>query len=210
MNPFDASGRQEPAAVVPALPDALDQRFSRVARHAIKAQLHEAYANSWCTLLAFPEQCGEAVLVEGFLIIDFPERMIAVCEHGWLQRTNGSIIDPTLFVEPLPQETQLFYVAGVKRSRLEVALLLGTSRSFPVVRSDGRFGDDGMGHPQYRAAYHAARSHSVHRAHLSSPPKEVVLLLAQEPEIDLSGLVAEAKQSGEEHSPINDPTQEER
>jgi hypothetical protein len=106
---------------------------------------------------------------------------------------------------------QIFYVAGVKRSRLEVSLLLGTVRSFPAVRSDGRFGENGMGHPHYLAALHSACFHSVHRAQRSSPPKEIVLLLAQEPEIDISELMAEAKkQTGEEHPPTDNPTTKER
>jgi hypothetical protein len=203
MKPSDASGGSEPVAVVQGLHEVLDQRLSRVIQHAIEARLQAPYDNAWRTLLAFPRECGEATFIEGFLVIDLPE-VVIVCEHGWLRKEDGSIIDPTILLQPLPSGTQIYYVTGIQRPRLEVALLLGKSQQLPAVRSDGRFDEDGMGHPHYQAAYHAARSHSFHRAHLSSPPKEVVSLFAQEPEMDLSGSADRA--NGEENPSTDAPT----
>jgi hypothetical protein len=185
MKPSDASW-QEPIAVVRALNEVLDRRLSRVIQYAIEAKLQAPYDNAWRTLLAFPEACEQATFIEGFLVIDLPEEVI-LCEHGWLQREDdGSIIDPTILVQPLPSGSEAFYVAGIQRTRLDVAVLLGKPQQFPAVRGDIRFGPDGMGHPQYRAASKAARDHSVTCALRSSPPKEIIFLLAQEPEANLT------------------------
>jgi hypothetical protein len=184
MKPSDASW-QEPIAVVQVLDEVLDRRLSRVIQYAIEAKLHTPYDNAWRALLAFPEACEQATFIEGFLVIDLPEEVI-ICEHGWLRREDGSIIDPTILVQPLPSGSQIFYVAGIQRTRLDVAVLLGKPQQFPAVRSDRRFEPDGMGHPQYRAALLAARDHSVICARRSLPPKEIIFLLAQEPEANLT------------------------
>jgi hypothetical protein len=202
MKPSDASW-QEPVAVVQALDEVLDRRLSRVIQYAIEAKLQAPYDNAWRALLAFPVSCEQATFIEGFLVIDLPEEVI-LCEHGWLQREDGSIIDPTILVQPLPSGSEVFYVAGIQRNRLDVAVLLGKPQQFPAVRSDTRFGPDGMDHPQYRAALLTARDHSVTCAHRSSPPKEIIFLLAQEPEANLTQEVIGGKLTldAEEEEPV--------
>jgi hypothetical protein len=101
MNPSDAFGGPEAVALVQAMHEVVDQRFSRVIQHAIEARLHAPYDNAWRTLLAFPKECGEATFIEGFLVIDLPE-VVIVCEHGWLRKEDGAIIDPTILLQPLP------------------------------------------------------------------------------------------------------------
>ncbi|GHO98661.1 hypothetical protein KSF_087090 [Reticulibacter mediterranei] len=185
MKLSDASGWSESVAVAQPMQKVLDYKLSRLIMHAIGAVLAAPYDNAWRAWLAFPNECEQAMLIEGFLVIDLPEEVI-LCEHGWLQQKDGSIIDPTILVQPLPPGARVFYVAGVQRTRLEVAVLLGKPQQFPAVRSDPRFGEDGMGHPQYRAAFLAARDHCLLRARLGSPPKEIIFLLAQEPDANLT------------------------
>lgn len=163
--------------------EVLDLEQSRLLQQAVEAAPHHPFENALKILLAFPDLFGRGAFIEGFLLVEEPDTVFVI-EHGWCETADGAVIDPTIVLQ-VSLGQPVFYVAGVRRSWGETVRLATAGQSFPAVRGD-RYGADGMDHPAYRAAFLAASEKSAALARSACPPKEIVILTAQDPDGDLS------------------------
>ena len=116
------------------------------------AQWGHCYENSFRAFFAFPTLFfPDGKFVEGWVVFTSATR-VALMEHSWLI-SGAVIIDPTLVLEITPNQAVFFY-PGVIRSWTETDQL--ENELFPHVRFSD-YGEDGMGHPGYNAAYVAAK-----------------------------------------------------
>lgn len=83
--------------------------------------------------------------VEGFVRLDYLGHIVV--EHGWVELSDGTIIDPTI------PDKDVTYFPGVRYSREEV---LGKKQSEPPFVWGGKHGWGGFGHPEYRKAHEKA------------------------------------------------------
>jgi hypothetical protein len=118
----------------------------------IGARWGHCYENAYPAFFAFPELFEPGgFLVEGWVVFEDDKRVV-LFEHGWCM-CGEHIIDPTIVLNVAPDQP-LYFFPGVFRGRAELEAL--ENELFPHVRFDS-YGDDGMGHPGYRAAYDAAQ-----------------------------------------------------
>jgi hypothetical protein len=144
----------------------------------VEAQPNGCYLNAWLAVLSLPDLFSKGHLIEGWMVLE-TESTVEVIEHGWCELADGRIIDPSLpFL--IPTGEHISYFAGVRHRQEEVRALEG--QMFPQARFDGQYGEDGLGHPQYRAAYQAAVEKAQWLASHRQPEKEVVIEPAQLPE----------------------------
>lgn len=162
------------------LHDAMLIGLSRFLAAAIDAQPFQCSRNAWRTLVEFPElfRVGGR-LVEGWFVIEESER-ITINEHVWCELATGQIVDPSVLLL-VPATTPVFYFPGVARDYAETEALEG--ELFPHVRFDGRHGEDGLGHPGYKAARQAALRKVYARAFTQQPPKAMQFLTAGDVEM---------------------------
>jgi hypothetical protein len=139
------------------------------------------FDNAWRLFLrSFPEVFyPDGKFIEGWYVLDFPEKVV-MNEHGWCELPDGTMLDPTV-VLMVPPDQPVFYFPGVTRSWEEVHTLVQEEQWFPYVRG-AEYGEDGLGHPGYRAAYEAAKRKVAELANAASPPKTQVYLRAQDPD----------------------------
>lgn len=166
-------------AVFPEKPsrDTLLVALSRRIAAETDAQKNCCAANAWRALIEFPELFREGGhLVEGWLVIE-EQQQITLVEHVWCELADGHIIDPSILLL-LPETTPFFYFPGLLRDYAETEALEG--ELFPHVRFDGLHGDDGLGHPGYKAARDAARRKAYERALARKPPKAMQFFTARE------------------------------
>jgi hypothetical protein len=119
-------------------------------------------------------------LWEGWYVVDLDEEVV-INEHCWAALPDQTIIDPTVTLL-VPPSQSVYYFPGVSRSWQEVKDLVQQKKDvwFPYVRGSGRYGEDGFGHPSYKAAYEAARSKVYSLAQAASPPKKMTFLQARD------------------------------
>jgi hypothetical protein len=116
------------------------------------AEWGHCYENSYRAFFAYPELFyPDGTFVEGWVVFR-DGRNVVLMEHSWLI-SGGRIIDPTLVLVILPDQ-EVCYFPGVMRTWEETDTI--ENELFPHVRFDV-YGDDGMGHPDYKAAYMQAR-----------------------------------------------------
>lgn len=128
----------------------------------------------------FPnELAAHGRFIEGWYVVDLGEEVV-LNEHGWAELPNGTIIDPTVTLL-VSSDRPVFYFAGAERSKQEVeAITHNKDAWFPYVRGSGLYGEDGLGHPAYKAAYEAALQKVHALATTTDPPKKITLLTAQD------------------------------
>jgi hypothetical protein len=177
MSKQDPSQPDEFAVKMQPMQEVLDIERSRLLQQAVEATPHHSFENALKILLAFPDLFGRGAFIEGFLLVEEPDTVLVI-EHGWCEANDGAVIDPTIVLQTSPDQS-VFYVAGVRRSWGETVRLMTAGKSFPAVRDD-HYGADGMGHPAYRAAFLAASEKSTALARFACPPKEIVILTAQD------------------------------
>lgn len=115
------------------------------------AQWGHCYENIYPVFFAFPAVFyPHGHFIEGWIVFE-DQRNIILMEHGWLV-SGEFIIDPTIVLGTNPTQTIRYY-PGVTRSWEELDAL--ENEMFPHVRFSD-YGEDGMGHPGYKAAYDAA------------------------------------------------------
>ena len=154
----------------------LDLSRSFQAALAVSALPNHCFFNAWRTLMLLPELFRpHGRLIEGWCVIE-DEQQVVVNEHGWCERADGMIVDPSLILL-VPPDHPVFYFPGVSRSWEETEALEG--ELFPHVRFDGQHGADGLGHADYRAAYEAAKAQGLALAQATTPPKALHCLTAQ-------------------------------
>jgi hypothetical protein len=140
------------------------------------------YQNAYPTFFAFPALFDpHGQFIEGWIVFE-DSNQVVLMEHGWLVSNGGRIIDPTI-VLTVACGQPVHYFPGVRRSRAELEAL--EHELFPRVRFSS-YGDDGMGHPDYRAAYEAAQAFAQSlltkgktlvevRATMSAPQNEILI-----------------------------------
>ena len=160
----------------------LHVHLSQLLGGAIGAQPFHCATNAWRTLVEFPDlfQTG-GHLVEGWFVIETDDRVV-MNEHVWCELADGRIVDPSVLLL-VPAHTPVWYFAGVRRTFAETEALEG--ELFPHVRFDGVHGEDGLGHPGYKAAREAARRKVYAQATRVQPPKGLQFLTVQ----DLDGVL---------------------
>jgi hypothetical protein len=119
----------------------------------IGAVFGHCYENAYPAFFACPALFEpDGLFVEGWIVFEESNQVILM-EHGWLLSNNGRIIDPTIALAIAPGQP-VYYFPGVVRTRAELETL--ENEFFPHVRFES-YGDDGMGHADYHAAYEAAQ-----------------------------------------------------
>lgn len=130
---------------------------------------HACYANAFhaCeALAAWPDR----TLVEGWIVIE-QATQVALIEHAWCE-VPGLILDPSIaLLGPRDLCQAVRYIAGIRHEPTVLRML--ACHDLPWVRTCGRFGPDGMGHPEYRDAYEAARALAMRLASAAFPAKTV-------------------------------------
>jgi hypothetical protein len=148
----------------------LAYELSLVVAFATGAAPHYCYANVWHAIMELL-LLQDARLVEGWIVLE-QQTQVSVTEHCWCECPDGLIIDPSL-VLLVRRGYPIFYFSGIRHARSEVENL--SCRDLPYVRSVGIYGPDGMGHADYRAAYHAAYEQARTRVAASAPPKSLIV-----------------------------------
>jgi hypothetical protein len=159
--------------------DSLLVALSRQVAAAIQARPFHCAANAWRALVTFPERFRQGGrLVEGWYVIE-EGRRVTLNEHVWCELADGQIVDPSVLLL-VSETTPVYYFPGLNRDYAETEALEG--QLFPHVRFDGLHGDDGLGHPGYRAAREAARRKVYELALATTPPKAMQFLTARDPD----------------------------
>jgi len=114
---------------------------------------NHCFANAWRSFILRPNLFHNAWFIEGWFVM-LKDGQVGMNEHGWICRSDGSIVDPSVLLI-VPPDTPVFYFPGVARTWNETEALEG--ELFPYVCFDGVHGADGLLHPDYRAAREAAR-----------------------------------------------------
>jgi hypothetical protein len=155
--------------------------LSLIVAQAIVAEPHVCTTNAWRALICLPEvfyPAGE--YVEGWIAYETGESQVFVVEHCWVELASEKfqhIIDPSI-VFLVPQGQHVEYFAGVRRSWRETEALEG--EWFPHVLFED-YGEDGLGHPGYRAAFEQASRYGEALAQASTPARELVIHHAKLP-----------------------------
>ena len=159
--------------------DFLEYSLSLALALAIDAHPHQCFDNAWRMFLRIKPNIfsPNGRFIEGWYVVDLPDRVV-MNEHGWCELPNGTILDPTV-VRLLPPDCPVYYFPGVARGWKEVKALVEGEHMFPYVRS-GQYGADGLRHPDYKAAYDAARHKMSELATATTPPKQQDELRAQD------------------------------
>lgn len=129
----------------------------------------------------FPDVFAElGTLWEGWYVVDLDDEVV-INEHCWVELPDQTIIDPTVTLLVSPSQS-VYYFPGVSRYWQEVNDLVQQKRDvwFPYVRGSGLYGEDGFGHPSYKAAYEAARQKVYSLAQATESPKKMTFLRAQD------------------------------
>ena len=145
----------------------LSYEYSLAVALSTGALPHACYANAYRASKVLVEW-PDLTLVEGWIVIE-QATSVALIEHAWCEG-NGLILDPSIVLLGSRSFCQAVrYIPGIRHG--SAALRTLASRDLPWVRTCGRFGPDGMGHPEYRAAYDAARARAMRLASAASPAK---------------------------------------
>lgn len=142
---------------------------------AIGARPHECFANAWSAFIELPDLFRGGTFVEGWLLIEC-EQEVQIIEHGWCVLPDEQIVDPSIVLLIEDNQRVLFF-PGVRRTWRETEALEG--EFFPHVRFDGKHGDDGLGNPDYNAAYETAVQIATTIAASATSPKTLTVHTAQ-------------------------------
>lgn len=146
----------------------LDYSLSLQCAMQTRARPHHCYESSYVAFFARSDLFyPDGVFVEGWIVVEDTDRVILM-EHGWLVSIKRQcIVDVTLVFQITPQQP-VHYFPGVIRSWAETDAL--ENEMFPHV-CFSTYGNDGMGHQGYRAAYETARQQAQT---LLLPGKQVI------------------------------------
>lgn len=126
--------------------------MSKFIASQLRTRPHHCYENAYPSFFDVPELFNpDGLFIEGWIVF-VHEDIVVLMEHGFLMSRTGHLIDPTIVLE-VDFDEPLSYFPGVIRKREELEKL--ENEFFPHVRFE-EYGDDGMAHPAYHAAYEAA------------------------------------------------------
>jgi hypothetical protein len=160
------------------MPSVLEYQLSALVALASGAVPHCCASNAWRALICLPQVFyPQGEYVEGWIAYE-TEECVKVVEHCWCELVMDGlrrILDPSIAF--LVKEGQpVFYFPGVRRCFQETEQLEG--QWFPHVCFES-YGEDGLGHPGYRAAHDEALAHATRLGQAASPAKELVVHTAQ-------------------------------
>lgn len=119
------------------------------------AEWGHCYENCYHGLFTFKEALyPDGVFIEGWIVFTDQEHVVLM-EHGWIVR-RARIYDPTIVLVTMP-DRPIAYFPGVTRTWEEMEAL--ENEFFPHVRFED-YGEDGLGHTGYKAAYEAATAYA--------------------------------------------------
>ena len=145
-----------------------DYVLSALIAAQLRTRPHHCYENAYPTFFAVPQLFEPyGLFIEGWIVFIHQDAVVLM-EHGYLM-SGTHLIDPTIVLE-VDFDEPLYYFPGVIREREELEKL--ENEFFPHVRFE-EYGDDGMAHPAYRAAYEAARQKALSLATGGKTVKEV-------------------------------------
>lgn len=160
------------------MPSVLEYQLSALVALSSGAVPHSCASNAWRALICLPQVFypgGE--YIEGWIAYETEEN-VKVVEHCWCELVMDGlrrILDPSIVF--LVEEGQpVWYFPGVRRGFQETEQLEG--EWFPHVLFEN-YGEDGLGHPGYRAAHDEAVARGRQLAQAAHPPKELVVHTAQ-------------------------------
>jgi hypothetical protein len=161
--------------------DYLAETFSLKAAITIGADPNTCFDNTWRMFIRYFPGIFKThgTFIEGWWVIDLPD-LVVLNEHGWAELSDGTIVDPTV-VLLLDPDIPVYYFPGVARNWQEVDTIVREEQWFPYVRF-GAYGEDGLGHPAYKAAHDAALQKLLSLANATHPPKQIQRLSAQDPD----------------------------
>jgi hypothetical protein len=143
----------------------------------INAEWGHCYENCYPALFAFPEVFHpHGLFIEGWIVFTDSGKVVLM-EHGWLVR-GIQLFDPTIVLVTMPDQP-IAYFPGVTRTWPEMEAL--ENELFPHVRFED-YGEDGMQHPGYKAAYEAAKAHALA---MLTDGQELIEVKAGEPAIHI-------------------------
>ncbi|HEU5377489.1 MAG TPA: hypothetical protein VFV38_18865 [Ktedonobacteraceae bacterium] len=125
------------------------------------------FQNAWEIISALPHL--DATYVEGWLVLAW-EDAILVIEHGWACLPDARILDPSIIFLVGPKEP-LASFAGVTSTPQEALAFRGEM----LPRVCTTHGPDGMGHPEYKAAYDQALRLAQSLASQTRPHRRVII-----------------------------------
>ena len=144
----------------------LDYPLSLLIALQTGARSGHCYESAYPAFFACPDLFyPNGKFVEGWVVFEDASRVVLL-EHGWLV-AGKRIIDVTLVLQLAPCQP-VHYFPGVVRSWAETDAL--NNELFPHVRFS-TYGEDGMKHPGYLAAYEAA---SRKARELMAPGNELI------------------------------------
>jgi hypothetical protein len=138
----------------------LDYDLSLQVADLIQARKNQCWHNARTALLHLPGLFLFANYTEGWLVV--PEtHEIQVIEHGWLESVGGRIVDPSI-VLLAPKEQPLEYFASLRVSWFQMREI-PAQWPLPLAHLASQH-DDGLDHPDYKAAYNTALAYAEHLA----------------------------------------------
>lgn len=137
------------------------------------AEPNSCFKDAWNALINLPELFHDSTYVEGWIVLETSDEVLLI-EHGWCMLPDGRVVDPAIVLLIGPQDP-VVYFAGVEYSWEETLAFEG--ELLPRVRFT-HYGNDGMAHPDYKAAYGAAFSVAKDLSVGYEPPKKITVHVA--------------------------------
>src|SRR5262249_21378592 len=123
------------------------------------AQPNCCFKDAWQAFINLPQWFLSGRYVVGWVVLVI-ECEAGFIEHAWCLLADGTIVDPAIVLLVGPEVT-VQYFTGIEYTRSQA--LSFEDELLPRVRFT-RYGDDGMGHPDYKAAHSSALTLAQDRA----------------------------------------------
>jgi hypothetical protein len=134
------------------------------------AQPNHCFHAAWEAIINF---VSDGSYVEGWIVLEIDDE-IEVIEHAWCTFSDGTIVDPAMVLVVGP-EVPMLYFTGIEYTREEA--LSFEDEWLPRVRFT-QYGDDGMDHADYKAAYDNALARAEERA--TTTGKRIAIHVAEQ------------------------------
>lgn len=149
----------------------LDYELSVKVAGLIHAQKYHCWYNARDALVHLPGLFLFARYVEGWLVEPM-EHEVQIIEHGWVEFADGRIVDPSI-VLLAGRDQDLHYFSGLLLGWPDVQDI-PQDAPLPLARLISHR-KDGLGHPDYKAAYETASAHAEGLANASGKLVRVCL-----------------------------------
>jgi hypothetical protein len=121
----------------------IDRETSYALAERLDIHPKQCWRNAALTASAMPN----VTYVEGW-VVDTANQAMMPIEHGWVEREDGTILDPTLYF--WPARSRPHYFAGVRYTAKEIRAQLADKNELPFVWKGNGWG--GLRHPAYNKA----------------------------------------------------------